>query len=350
MKILILTHKFYPDIGGIEINSEILANYLYDSGYEIRIMTWSENSSFCTKEFPYSIVRNPNKFRILKEHKWADLVFENNPCLKLSWPLLFLKKPHLITLHTWIQRLDGRKSIQDRLKLNWLNKAKTVIAVSNALKAGTYEDALVIENSYKEELFKRMPEISKTEDFVFLGRLVTDKGADMAIELIEMLKQTDMSLGKSSFKKLTIIGDGPEMENLKVLVNDYNLKEVVNFTGALSGEDLVKKLNEHKYILIPSRWKEPFGIVALEGIACGCIPIVSNEGGLPDAIGNTGVVFERNNLQSLYNNVQTLLNNPLMDRILRSYFKKHLEDHTSKHVSEKYLKIIHKSMYHYEEN
>jgi len=348
MKILILTDRFYPDIGGIEMNSEILANYLYDSGCEIKIMTWSKSSS--KNEFPYTIIREPNKIRMFKEHKWADLVFENNPCLKLSWPLILFRKPHLIALHTWIQRLDGKISIQDKVKNIWLKKAKAVIAVSKALRNGTFEEALVIENSYKEDLFKRIPEIPKIKDFVFLGRLVSDKGADMAIELIARLKENDSSLGRTTFKNLTIIGDGPEMNMLKEVVKTNNLEDNVFFEGALSGEELVKKLNEHKYILIPSRWKEPFGIVALEGIACGCLPIVSNEGGLPEAIGNTGIVFERNNFESLYNNVQDLLKNPLMEKILRSYFKSHLEEHTSKQVSEKYLKIIESIVHSYERN
>ncbi len=350
MKILILSHQFYPHIGGIEMNTEILANYLYKCGIDIKVMTWSKNQINSSCNFPYPIVRNPDKFRIIKEHQWADLVFENNPCLKLSWPLLFLRKPHVVALHTWIQRLNGTRSFPDKLKLMWLNKANTVIAVSNAVKKQTHKNALVIENAYKEELFKRISEIEKTKDFVFLGRLVSDKGADMAIGLIKMLKQATEKSGASNFKKLTIVGDGPEWENLKSLVKENDITELVSFTGALTGLDLVEKLNEHKYILIPSRWKEPYGIVALEGIACGCIPIVSNEGGLPDAIGKTGIVFKRNNLESLYNQVTLLLGNPMMQNELRSYFKAHLKEHTSTYVSEKYLQIIRKSVQQYEQN
>lgn len=34
MKILFLSHKFYPDIGGIEVNSEILATAFHKAGHE----------------------------------------------------------------------------------------------------------------------------------------------------------------------------------------------------------------------------------------------------------------------------------------------------------------------------
>jgi glycogen synthase len=40
---------------------------------------------------------------------------------------------------------------------------------------------------------------------------------------------------------------------------------------------------------VPSRWAEPFGSVALEGIACGCVVVGTHRKGLPEAIGPAGV-------------------------------------------------------------
>ena len=90
---------------------------------------------------------------------------------------------------------------------------------------------------------------------------------------------------------LTVIGAGPELSALKERVTALNLTGRVKFTGGLTGNALVDELRQHKFILIPSKWREPFGVVALEGMAAGCIPIVADGGGLPDAVGNAGVIF-----------------------------------------------------------
>src|SRR5687768_7808912 len=114
MKILVLSHKFYPDIGGIEISSEILATAFNDAGHDVHLVTWSLDNT--CKLFPFSVIRNPNLLRLFKEHTWADLVFENNLCLRLSWPGLFLKKVSVVTLQTWITDVNG--------KIRWIDHVK----------------------------------------------------------------------------------------------------------------------------------------------------------------------------------------------------------------------------------
>ena len=344
MKILFLSHKFYPDIGGVEVSSEILANYFSKEGAEIHLVTWSEEKK--PKIFPYKIVRNPNRVRLIKEHLWADVIFENNPSLKLSWPLWFLPKPHIIAIHTWINRIDGSFGIQDKLKLKWLKRADAVISVSKTLRDVIFPKAVVIENSYNNSLFQRHYNVEKNSDFVFLGRLVSDKGGDMAIELIKRLHQSNELNEKPRKYNLTLIGDGPERKRLENMVERFNLVEYIDFAGALTGENLVKCLNKYRYMLVPSRWKEPFGIVALEGMACGCLPIVSDGGGLPDAVGNAGVVFQRNNLGSLYEKVQELLENPILESSLRNNFANHLKGHTTEVISKQYFKLLKSSASH----
>src|ERR1017187_8682821 len=106
MKILFLSHKFYPDIGGIEINSEILDQAFTEAGYEVRLMTWSVGIT--EKKFPFTVIRNPTKMQIINEHRRSDLIFENNPCLRLSWPNFFFVHPTVIVLNTWISTPNGK--------------------------------------------------------------------------------------------------------------------------------------------------------------------------------------------------------------------------------------------------
>ncbi|MDQ6812951.1 MAG: glycosyltransferase family 4 protein [Bacteroidota bacterium] len=337
MKILLLSHRFYPDIGGIETISEILSERFCMSGHEVRVITWSLDAT--QKKFSFKVIRKPSIKRLFSEHSWADVVFENNPCIRLGWPSLFFRRPCIIGLQTWLTAGDNHSGIYKHFKTLWIKRASKVIACSKAVQKEVWPKAVVIGNPYDENIFKKYPNIDRVKDFVFLGRLVSDKGADLAIKAFNFLitrLMTDANIKPS----LTIIGDGPEKENLQELMVTFQLQQSVSFTGSLRGQEIAKKLNEHRVLLVPSLWKEPFGIVALEGLACGCIPIVANRGGLPDAVGSGGLIFESGNLESLATVMNESLQKPEIHQNLQNAAAAHLHFHTTGEVSRHYLSII----------
>jgi glycosyltransferase involved in cell wall biosynthesis len=340
LKVLLLTHKFYPDLGGTEANAEFLAKAFHNYGAEVHLLTWTQQSG--TKMFPYKVVRNPGIKQLLAEHSWADVVFENSPVLRMSWPAVFFRKPLVVSLNTWISNEDGSKSIPARMKYLWLKKASSVIAVSDAIRQKCWPDAVIIENAYNDELFvQTITNDIKPKNFVFLGRLVSDKGADLAIEAIAQLyKEYKEANADTSEISLTVIGEGKDFEKLKLYAIAAGIEKIIRFEGSLTGEKLVACLNQHKYMLIPSRWQEPFGIVALEGLACGCIPIVSDGGGLPDAVGKAGLVFKRGDLQDLVNAIKSLLGDEFLQKRLRFEADAHLKAHSSKVIAKQYFDII----------
>ena len=184
----------------------------------------------------------------------------------------------------------------EKLKYKKLALADKVVAISNVIKEKTWPQAIVIHNPYDEDVFSLNSSLLQRPDFVFAGRLVSDKGVDYAIKAIHKLihcTKTEFFLNQKPL--FTIIGEGYERKSLEKLVADLQLENYVHFTGALKGKEVAEELQKHKYLLVPSIWEEPFGIVALEGMACGCIPLVAKSGGLPEAIGNAGIVFEKDN-------------------------------------------------------
>lgn len=336
MKILFISYKFSPDIGGIEVNSEILARNFVKLGAEVRLITTTTKESEVS--FPFPVIRNPSFIQLIKEYIWADVVFENNPSLNLSWPLLFVKRPHVVAIRTWIQRVEGKEGVLDKIKLWWVNSADGVIAVSQKIKEFCCPKAVVIGNPYRSEVFFDTHQgLKKPKDFVFLGRLVSDKGCDMAIEVLK--KITD-SYGGNELFNLTIIGDGSEKEKLTEMIASMQLENQVDFKGMMRGAELRETLSEHKYILIPSRWREPFGNVALEGLACGCLPFVADGGGLVDAVGDAGLVFERNNIQQMFEVVYELITNPEKEGQLRNNASEHLKKHQPEFVAARYFEVI----------
>lgn len=341
MKILLLSHRFHPDLGGIETISFFLANAFTEAGHEVHVVTWSTSAS--EDRLPFLLVRQPSILKLWREHHWAELVFENNPCLRLSFPNLLLRKRRIVGLHTWICRADGRVAFQDKLKRYWLRSASKVVACSEAVRSRSWPAAVVVGNPY-EETFRLMPEIKRSKEFIFLGRLVSDKGGALAIHAFHQLISSRYSeYNSNSTPVLTIVGDGPDREILTNQVAAYGLNKQVLFLGALSGPALVEQLNKHKYILVPSIWEEPFGLVVLEGMACGCIPIVANSGGLPEAVGDAGLIFQKGSIKDLVASMQQLIEDPLLCESLRTSAPTHLLKHKSDVVTAKYLAAIENS-------
>lgn len=342
LKILFLSHKFYPDVGGIEVNSEILAGQFCLAGHTVKLVTWSSDET--NKPFPFDITRKPGWLQLWLLHRWADVIYHNNPCLRLSWPSYFIRRPVVVALRTWIERPDGSISWIDRTKIRYVQSATAVIVVSDALRARSWPSATVIPNPYRSSDFMISNHIPDDRSFVFLGRLVSTKGVDLAIRAIhQLLTSKELDKATKMALRLTIIGEGPERPMLEALADSLDVTSRIVFAGSLNGAPLMKALNAHRYMLIPSRYPEPFGNVSLEGIACGCIPIVSDQGGLPQAVGKAGLKFEMGNVDALVRCLMDLIKNPQLESTLRAAASDHLASHEPSIIASRYLEVIESS-------
>lgn len=328
MKILFTSHRFYPDIGGIEVNSEILARYFASQNHDVRLVTQSLDGD--DADFPFEVRRGPTAKELFALHGWADVVYQNNIELGSLWPVLFTKKPTVISVRTWIRANDGRVRPVDLLKKWVLSRADAVIAISEAIRKDSCDSAVVIGNPYRSSLFRVLPDAERRNSVVFLGRFVSDKGADLLIRAF--------AEARNDAAGLTLIGSGPEEDSLRRLAAELGVR--VRFTGPLRGEELVEELNQHEILVVPSRWAEPFGNVALEGMACGCVVLGSDGGGLPDAIGPGGLTFQRGDAGSLADQLIRLLKNCQLREGLRKAGVKHLASHREEAVCGSYLNII----------
>ena len=334
-KILFISYTFYPNVGGIEINAQVLTSEFHRLGYPIKVITMVQDEG--EKTFPFPVVRNPGLQELFRLHKWADVVFENNPSLRLSWPQFLMSSKSVIAIRGRISREDGTVVLQDRLKRMALNAADGVIAVSRATRDSFFPKATVIGNPYRNDIFRDLGFERAPLSFVYLGRLVSEKGVHIALEALSQLN-THLLSGqpKSTF---TIIGDGPEMQHLKNMVEQKGLVGQVFFEGKKVGAEVVEILNRSRYLLVPSL-DEAFGNVALEGMACGCLPIASDCRGLPDAVGNAGILFKTYSSEALTRVILELINNPKLEAQYRSNIKSHLEQHLPHRVAQKYLEVI----------
>ena len=229
--------------------------------------------------------------------------------------------------------MNGTQGIRDRIKHRVIRHA-TNIAVSKAVADHLAVHSVVIGNPYQDGIFKKDDSVARTRDLVFLGRLVWDKGVDLLVSAVNALKNKKMDV------RLAVIGDGPELEMLQQQVQALDLKNQVEFLGVRTGDELVALLNAHRIIVVPSRWQEPFGLVALEGIACGCVPVGADCGGLPDAIGHAGVTFPCGEVKSMALCMERLLKDDTELIRHRAAAAEHLRNHSAEVVARKYLDVM----------
>lgn len=331
MKILIYSPSFYPNIGGLETIISTLAHEFIYQSHEVKLI--SQTPATDSQKFPFEVIRQPTIQQIVKLAHWSDVYFQGCVSLKGIWPLLFVHRPLVITHQVWYRYVNGRTGWHNHLK-HFVSRFATNISASQAVAKPIPAPSSIIPNSYREDIFYEIPNIPRNQELVFLGRLVSDKGANLLLEALAQLKSKGLT------PRLTIIGSGPEDSQLRQQAKDLEIVEQVKFTGVKVEHELVKLLNAHQIMVVPSLWDEPFGIVALEGIACGCVVVGSEGGGLKDAIGSCGVTFPNGNVERLTEILFDLLTHPDKLATYREQAKLHLARHTSKAVAKAYLEVM----------
>jgi len=331
MKILVYSPSFYPNIGGLETIISNLAHEFTAQGHEVKLI--SQTPDVRAKQFPFEVVRRPSKKQLLELTRWCEVYFQGCVSLKGLWPLLFVHRPLVIAHHTWYRRNNGTESWQDYLK-KLVTRFATNVSISQAIAKELPVISTIIPNSYRDDMFYEMPEIQRDRELVFLGRLVSDKGANLLLDALSQLKSKGLTL------RLTIIGSGPEESNLRQQVQSLELIEQVTFAGVKLEHELTKLLNAHQIMVVPSLWDEPFGIVALEGLACGCVVIGSERGGLKDAIGSCGITFPNGNLQALTEVLVNLLQNPNQLASYKANAPAHLLRHQKTVIAQSYIEVL----------
>lgn len=332
MKVLHYSPAFLPQIGGLELNVANIATQIQHAGHEVTVVTRTRSAE--PDDHPFRVVRCPSAREFLRWVRWCDVFFQANVSLRGLWPLLLVRRPWVVSHHSWYCRSDGRIVWQDRLKRRLLRHAAASIAVSQAVADDLAVRSIVIPNPYRDHLFRLLPGIERTGELLFVGRLVSDKGADVLLDALGLLAAEGLA------PRLTVVGEGPERPLLEERARRLGLVDRVDFLGTRTGEELVEILNRHRILAVPSRYNEPFGIVALEGIACGCAVVGSEGGGLKEAIGPCGVTFRNGDATDLARVLAPLLRDPAAARALLSGAPAHLAIHSSEEVGRTYVCVL----------
>lgn len=122
----------------------------------------------------------------------------------------------------------------------------------------------------------------------FIGRVVPEKGPDVLLRAAERLQRDDM--------EFTIIGSKGFDRNAPLSRYEQELRQLagqdkrVHFEPFTDRADLPEKMQNFDVLVVPSRWPEPWALTAGEGMASGLAVIAASVGGLPEQIGDAGIL------------------------------------------------------------
>lgn len=144
----------------------------------------------------------------------------------------------------------------------------------------------------------------KTFQIITVGRLHASKGHDTLIQAVKHL----VDAGKSV--NLTIVGAGPESDNLKTLAAKLEMSDSINFTGSLSENQIIEQMHVSDAFVLASH-AEPLGVVYMEAMAMEVATIGTNAGGVGEIItdGKDGLLVPPRDDIALFRALTQLIDN-----------------------------------------
>lgn len=141
---------------------------------------------------------------------------------------------------------------------------------------------------------------------IWVGRMIHWKHPELAVELAKKLKDNNINA------KITIVGDGVMMKELKQLAEKYCVSDKVIFKGALSTSQTREEMEKASILITTSDHNEGWGAIVNEGMSSGCAVVASHlMGSVPFLIKDkeNGYIFESENVDDLYKKVKELIEN-----------------------------------------
>lgn len=216
-------------------------------------------------------------------------IYTNEEDIALPFASL-CKKPVVFTHHDPFNFLARHKSIFPKYKhLNW-------ISISHAQRTGMPLDTHWVGNVYHGvDGVKFAPVKNPSEDyFAYFGRIIPQKGVHLAMAAV-----SQYNLTAPQPIKLKIAGKhyaDHDKDTYWREIIEPKLDDTIQYAGFFDDDEAKRQfLGNARALLVPSLFEEPFGMVAIEALACGTPVVALDSGALSEIIetGSTGYVVKK---------------------------------------------------------
>lgn len=280
----------------------------------------------------------------LKKHKEDfDIVHTHlsSPSDMYIFPLTeTLSIPHVTTLHSQFpfdRTTDGWQGDADHYYMEWVLKAPLVAISASAQrqeqkKGFPLNIIAVIHHGIPVRNVAPQP-LQLADFFVWLGRMIPEKGAHLAIEA-----------AKKAGVPLILAGIVDQhtpharryfREQIEPQIDGQQIK----YIGPIGSQDKSDLLSRARGMLNPIQWEEPFGMVMVEAMATGCPVIAFRRGAAQEIITSERVGFLVNDVGEMVDRIQRI------DEIDRKTVRLYTEEHfSSRAMAESYTNVYKRIM------
>ena len=369
MKILLYTRAFHPMVGGIETVTETMAGLLNKLGQECEVLTPIENPE--PDAFNYKVHRKPGFLKTMKLVFNADLILSKGASLALVPYCLLLAKP-FVWIHSgyqascvdglgWVDGVPAPLTPRASLLFHYrrrglLYAAKAAfklylrrfacrhivdmnVAVSDwVAMRQPFKNQIRIHNPFPIFRFSNdaPPAAGATYQFLYLGRLVSEKGVGTLIKAFGLM----LHYNPARQSQLLIIGEGSWRGQLESLAREVGVENNVVFAGRKTGRELMNLIQQCEIAIVPSEWEEPMGGVALELLAAGKPVIVSKNGGLAECVGDAALLFNNGDHAMLAVCMTRLLRDAKLRATLQENAKTQLKQFDPERLVAQYIDLF----------
>ncbi|MDJ0974251.1 MAG: N-acetyl-alpha-D-glucosaminyl L-malate synthase BshA [Planctomycetota bacterium] len=326
----------YPTFGGSGVVATELSRAIAKRGHEIHLFSYApparldpfldgvrlhevEVSSYPLFKYPPYDLALSSRLAETVEEEDLDLVHVHY-AIPHTVAALLVKTilhprplPVITTLHGTDITIVGQDPSYARVTRYALNNSDAITSVSDYLREetrrtfGVERTIEVIPNFVDTERFKPAERAGVRRCFAKGGERVLMhasnfrpvKRADLVVEAFARVAQDHPAT-------LVMVGDGPERARCEARASELGVKERTRFLG--SQADMEHLLPAADVYLLPSEY-ESFGLSALEAMACGVVPVVTNAGGLPEVVDDeqNGLLIDEAELGEMGARISALL-------------------------------------------
>ena len=144
---------------------------------------------------------------------------------------------------------------------------------------------------------------------LFAGRVVADKGADLFVDAVARVLADQPSWRAAMIGADRFCADSPETPFLATL-RPRAAAAGIALEGFRPHAAVLEAMARAAIVVAPSRWEEPFGLVALEAMASGAALVTTARGGLPEVAGDAALVVPHGDAAALAEAVASLIGDP----------------------------------------
>jgi len=342
MKILVISNYYPPYyLGGYELACFDTVKFLKQKGHDVTVLTGNYMSNQCEsniyRQLNYIDYESPsykNKHDV-EEFNYSvteDIIQMTQPDIIYIWSLRLISLSPLWAIEkTKIKKIFeiGDFWMKGFLNNSFLPKLKR--GIKNILPLGNAQEVNIspaicisnwmvdiMKNQYGSQKIHVVPngtniseQKCKEKDdsvmkYMFCGRIDYSKGLDMAIKSLSYLKDNNCE----DFE-FHIYGDGDKtyLKRCLKMIDILNLQDQVFYHG--KHDNLEEAYKQNHVLLMPTRMKEPFGLVLIEAMNHGVVPIAPNDYGPKEIIDDCkdGILFKQYDQKSLDEKLKLIHNN-----------------------------------------